>query len=84
MLVVLIFVGLVWAGLSLFSYIRNFEPDPLIYGLISVLFGVVLTGYIYNVTIPTIEDYRSGNYKTKITTEIIDGEVKSDTIYLKK
>ena len=84
MLVILILVGLVWAGLSLFSYIRNFKPDPLIYGLISVLFGVLLVTYLSEINIPTIEDYKSGNYKMKITTEMVDGKVISDTTYLKK
>ena len=84
MLVVLILLGIAWIVLTIFSYIDKLEPDPLIYGLISVLFGVLLVIYLSEINIPTIEDYKSGNYKMKITTEIIDGRVVSDTTYLKK
>lgn len=84
MLVVLILVGLTWVGLSIFSYIDKLKPDPLIYGLISVLFGVLLVTYLSEINIPTIEDYKSGNYKMRITTEMVDGKVISDTTYLKK
>ena len=84
MLVALIFVGIAWIALTILSYLRNLEPDPLIYGLISVLFGVLLVTYLSEINIPTIEDYKSGNYKMKITTEMVDGKVISDTTYLKK
>ena len=84
MLFVLIAVGLIWLGLTICSYIDELKPDPLIYGLVSVLFGVLLVTYLSEINIPTIEDYKSGNYKMKITTEIIDGRVVSDTTYLKK
>ena len=84
MLIFLIVVGLIWLGFSIFSYIDKFKPDPLIYGLISVLFGVLLVTYLSEINIPTIEDYKSGNYKMRITTEMVNGKVISDTTYLKK
>ena len=84
MLIFLIVVGLIWLVLTICSYIDEFKPDSLIYGLISVLFGILLVTYLSVENIPTIEDYKSGNYKMKITTEIINGEMKSDTLYLKK
>ena len=84
MLIILILVGLTWVGLSIFSYTDKLKPDSLIYGVVSILFGVLLVTYLSEINIPTIEDYKSGNYKMKITTEIIDGKVISDTTYLKK
>lgn len=84
MLVVLILLGIAWIVLTIFSYIDELKPDSLIYGLISVLFGVLLVAYISEINIPTIEDYKSGNYKMKIITEMVDGKVISDTTYLKK
>lgn len=84
MLIVVILIGIAWIAFTILSYLHDLEPDPLLYGLVSVLFGILLTIYLYKGTTPTIEDYKSGNYKMKITTEIINGEVKSDTLYLKK
>lgn len=84
MLVVLILLGIAWIVLTIFSYIDELKPDSLIYGLISVLFGVLLVAYISEINIPTIEDYKSGNYKMRITTEMVNGKVISDTTYLKK
>ena len=84
MLVALILIGVAWIVLTIFSYLHDFEPDPLIYGLVSVLFGVLLVTYLSETNIPTIEDYKSGNYKMRITTEMVNGKVISDTTYLKK
>ena len=84
MLTFVIVVGVGWVIFTIFNYIDKLEIDPLIYGIISVLFGILLILYMMDTTIPTIEDYKSGNYKMKITTEIIDGKVISDTTYLKK
>lgn len=84
MLVALILIGVAWIVLTICSYIDELKPDPLIYGLISLLFGVLLVTYLSEINIPTIEDYKSGNYKMKITTEMVDGKVISDTTYLKK
>ena len=84
MLVALILIGVAWIVLTIFSYLHDFKPDPLIYGLVSVLFGVLLVACLSEINIPTIEDYKSGNYKMKIITEMVDGKVISDTIYLKK
>ena len=84
MLVALILIGVAWIVLTMFSYLHDFKPDPLIYGLISLLFGVLLVTYLSEINIPTNEDYKSGNYKMKITTEMVDGKVISDTTYLKK
>lgn len=77
-------VGILWIVLTIAGYLHDFELNPLIYGLVSLLFVILLVAYISTTTIPTIEDYKSGNYKMKITTEIINGEIKSDTVYLKK
>ena len=84
MLVVLILIWVAWIALTISGYLHDFKPDPLIYGLISILFGVLLVAYLSEITIPTIEDYKSGNYKMRITIEMVDGKVISDTTYLKK
>ena len=84
MLIVVILIGIAWIAFTILSYLHDLEPDPLIYGLVSVLFGVLLVTYLSEINIPTIEDYKSGNYKMRITTEMVNGKVISDTTYLKK
>ena len=53
-------------------------------GLFNFCIGIVVGGIIYSSATLTIEDYKQGNYKIRVTTEEVDGIIKSDTIYLKK
>ena len=46
--------------------------------------GMIIGKTIHSLITPTIEDYKQGNYKIRVTTEEVDGVIKSDTIYLKK
>ena len=84
MLTFTILLSVGWIALTVCCYIEKWKPDPLMYGAISLLTGIALVLFIYETTVLSVEDYRSGNYKMEITTEIVDGEVKSDTTYLKK
>lgn len=64
---------------------KYLSKDSRIYVAVLILgIGIIIGSLICNLTTPTIEDYKLGNYKIKVTTEEVDGVIKSDTIYLKK